>query len=565
MLSERFDASRIRIAYFTMEIGIRPEIHTYSGGLGILAGDTARSAADLELPMVFVTLISRQGYLSQSIDEEGSQQEAADPWEPADWAKPLAAMVAVTIEGREVWIRPWLYELESPTGNRVPVIMLDTQVEQNDLEDRKITDRLYGGDSTHRLKQEVVLGIGGERALRALGFEISTYHLNEGHAAFLPVTLMRRFRRTSASGASNGAYAIEAVRERCVFTTHTPVEAGHDRFSYEQVTSVLGDMFELEQLRALGGDDMLNMTRLALNLSRYVNGVARQHAETTRKLFPGYRIQSVTNGVHTAQWAHPAMARLFSTLAPNWALEPESLRHIEELDNDAIWAARCEARDDLIEEVRRRSGVAFDPALPIVSFARRMTSYKRPDLLFSQMERLRAIAEKTPFQAVFAGKAHPRDEPGKALIRQISEQSRALDGNPRIVFLGGYDMSLGAKLVSGSDVWLNNPLPPMEASGTSGMKAALNGVINFSVLDGWWIEAWQEGVTGWAIDPPADNLSPEQHAAALYAKLADVILPLFHNDRAAWIWMIKQSIGKIAPVFNTTHMMRRYAAEAYLR
>ena len=555
---------RTRIAYFSMEIGLRPEMHTYAGGLGVLAGDVARSAADLELPMVFVTLASRQGYLKQEIDRDGRQVDHPDPWDPAPWAAPLGAMIAVALEGRQVWIRPWLYELRSPLGVAVPIILLDTNIEQNDPRDRTITDRLYGGSEVDRLKQEAVLGIGGERMLHALGFTVETYHLNEGHAALLAVSLLRRHRRDGAGAKMNGEfYDTDAVRQQCVFTTHTPVEAGHDRFAYEDVARILGDFIEIDQLRLLGGQDRLNMTRLALNLSGYVNGVARRHAETARQLFPGYRVRAITNGVHVGHWAHPAFARLFEQTVPQWCHEPEALARADQLADDAVWNAHLQAKQELIAEVTVRTGAVLDVGKPIIGFARRMTGYKRPDLLFTDIGRLQDINERLPLQIVIAGKAHPRDEGGKALIQQIVRHARDLQGRVPIAFLPNYDMDLARRLVAGTDIWLNTPLPPLEASGTSGMKAALNGVINLSVLDGWWIEACEEGITGWAIDLGQPDSG--RHASLLYDKLEKVVLPLYHGDRARWIWMMKQAISRIGPVFNSQHMMRRYASEAYLR
>jgi starch phosphorylase len=482
--------ARTRIAYLSMEMALHPGIHTYSGGLGVLAGDTARSAADLELPMVFVTLASREGYLRQEIGPDGRQVDHADPWQPADWASPLDAAVAIRLEGRSVWIRAWLRVLTCPLGHRVPVLLLDTQLEVNAPEDRGITDRLYGSDEVLRLRQEAVLGIGGERMLRALGFEIETYHLNEGHAALLPLSLLRRHRLASDRPAEGPLhYDPDPVRERCIFTTHTPVEAGQDRFPYGLVERILDDFFEADQLRLLAGEEALNMTRLALSLSGWVNGVATRHAETTRRMFPGYRINAVTNGVHVPTWAHPAFARLFQEIAPNWAHEPEGLARADRLPDTAVLAAKAEARAELLAEARRRTpeaAAALRPDLPLIVFARRMTGYKRPDLLFSDLGRLRGIAERSPFQILVAGKAHPRDDAGKELIRTLQDHAHQLGRTVPMAFLPGYDMALARLMVAGADVWLNTPLPPMEAAGTSGMKAALNGGLNLSVLDGWW-------------------------------------------------------------------------------
>jgi len=554
-----------RIAYFSMEVGIRPEMHTYSGGLGILAGDAARSAADLGLPMVFVTLASRSGYLHQQIDSRGAQIDSPDPWNPEDYAQVLDVMVAVMIEGRTVWIRAWLYELKSPLGRQVPIILLDTNVAENHARDRSITDRLYGGDEIDRIKQEIVLGIGGERVLRALGFTISTYHLNEGHAAFLALSLLSRYRREPVLAADESlTYAIERVREQCVFTTHTPVEAGHDRFDYRDVRRILGDIIELERLQQLAGVDCLNMTHLGLSLSGYVNGVALRHAETAQNMFPGHRVRAVTNGAHVPTWMHPKISAVVQNHLPHWDREPVSLLRTDEVPGESLWSAHQQVKGELLAEIRRTTGVDMKPDVALLGFARRMTGYKRPDLLFSDLERLLAINARHPFQVVLAGKAHPQDEQGKALIQAIHAYMRKVKPLP-VAFLPNYDMSIAAKLVAGADVWLNSPLPPLEASGTSGMKAAFNGVLNLSVLDGWWVEGWDEGVTGWAIGSDKDPPDADAHAADLYGKLESTVLPLYYSDRSRWIWMMKQSIGKIGAVFNSQRMMRRYTTEAYVR
>jgi len=550
-----------RIAYLTMEIGIRPEMHTYSGGLGILAGDAARTAADLGLPMVFVTLASRSGYLRQEINALGAQVDHPDPWNPEDYAHGLGVMVAVEIEGRTVWIRPWLYELKSPVERPVPILLLDTDVRENDPQDRNITDRLYGGDKSDRIRQEIVLGIGGERLLRALGFTIETYHLNEGHAAFLALSLLLRYRRQSDKAPT---YEIDRVREQCVFTTHTPIEAGHDRFDYHDVRRILGDIIPLEQLKQLAGAECLNMTHLALYLSRYVNGVAQRHGETAQNMFPDYQVRAITNGAHVPTWMHAAVAAVLEDYLPHWAREPVSLPNPDEVSGDALWSAHQQAKGELIAEIKRATGVEMKLEVPLLGFARRMTGYKRPDLVFHDIERLCAINARYPVQLVMAGKAHPHDQDGKALIGAIHDNMHRIKPLAA-AFLPNYDMRIAAKLVAGADVWLNTPVPPLEASGTSGMKAAFNGVLNFSMLDGWWIEGWDEGVTGWAIGNDRGWADAGADAAELYRKLESIILPLYYFDRQRWLWMMKQAIGKIGSAFNSQRMMRRYATEAYIR
>lgn len=554
---------RAHIAYFSMEIALQPEIHTYSGGLGVLAGDTARSAADLDLPMVFVTLISRQGYVRQQIGDDHVQISLPDPWSPQDWARPLPHMVAVMIEGRPVWVRPWLYALTCPLGHAVPVILLDTDLEQNAAEDRRITDRLYGGDAAYRLKQEIILGIGGQKLLRALGFDIRTYHLNEGHAALLTLPLLRATQRPDTrSSDPNEIYDVAAVRDRCVFTTHTPVEAGFDKFDYDLVRRLLGEYVPLDALKALAGPDQLNMTRLALNLSSYVNGVARRHAETTRSLFPGYAISSITNGVHVHRWTQAEIGKLHDRMVPNWGHEPEVLAFADRLEDQPLWEAHQRIKAALVARIAETTGKQFRVDVPLIGYARRMTAYKRPELLFSDMERLKELARRQPFQIVLAGLAHPSDRSGQEAIQAIGAHVAALDGTIPAAFLSGYNLDLAGALVAGCDIWLNTPLPPLEASGTSGMKAALNGTLNLSVLDGWWVEGCIEGVTGWSIDHDPNR---PNDAAPLYDKLQEVVLPLYYNDRARWTWMMKQSISKIGSCFSSHRMLRRYATEAYMR
>jgi starch phosphorylase len=516
-----------RVAYFSMEIALRSEIPTYSGGLGVLAGDALRSAADLKIPLVGVTLVSREGYFRQSIDAAGRQVEQPEPWKPEAWAEPLPAKVSVTIDGRAVWIGSWLYVVGG-IGGRQPIVLLDTDLAENDPRDRLLTHYLYGGDRVYRLSQEIVLGIGGVRMLDALGFQILAYHLNEGHSALLTLQLLRRAEyEPDVLRPGESPYDLPKVREKCHFTTHTPIEAGHDRFPYDLVQRVLGDFVDYAALRRFAGEDELNTTRLALNMSGHVNGVASRHAETTQRLYPEHRVGAITNGIHPSTWASPAFARLYDAQLPGWRLEPERLMRAEvALADDDVWRCHTEAKRALIAEVRAASGVELDPDLPLIGYARRMTQYKRPELFFAGVERLRAIAARQPFQAVFAGKAHPQDQGGKEAIERLHQWMLEVAGSIRIAFLADYTMATALAMVSGADVWLNTPQPPLEASGTSGMKAALNGVPNLSVLDGWWVEGHMEGVTGWAIGN-GDRGSSD--AVSLYDKLERVVLPLYQR------------------------------------
>ena len=554
-----------RIAYFSMEIALAHDIPTYAGGLGVLAGETLRSAADLALPMVGVTLASRAGYFQQRVDSLGRQIELPQMWDPAVHAKQAAAKVAVQIEGRRVWVGAWIYRIEGLAGTCVPVLLLDTDLPENSVEDREITHFLYGKDAAYRLKQEIVLGVGGVRMLLALGFQIRKHHMNEGHSALLAMELLNRHKRPKRDlRPGESTYDAPAVRSQCIFTTHTPVEAGQDQFDYAMVERIAdGDFMDPSNVRQLAGDDKLNMTRLALNLSDYVNGVAKSHAEVSQRMFPGYEMHAITNGVHPHTWTSGFFSALFDNALPGWRHEPELLVRIEQIPDQAIWDAHANAKQRLLDRVKAASGRELDPALPIFGFARRMTAYKRPDLIFSDLERLRAIAKQHPFQLVMAGKAHPNDEGGKHLIEQLHVHIRELGEDLPVVFLQGYDMHLALDLVSGVDVWLNTPLRPLEASGTSGMKAAFNGVPSLSVLDGWWLEGCIENVTGWAVgNAQAGNEGND--VIDLYHKLEHVVLPLYYGDRSGWIAVMKGAIGKNASVFNTHRMIRRYATEAYM-
>jgi starch phosphorylase len=552
--------SRSRVAYFSMEIELADDIPTYAGGLGILAGDTMRSAADLEVPMVAVTLVSHAGYFKQLVSADGRQTEGPDLWAPEKRCTLADAKVAVFLEGRRVWIQAWLFALKGHHNGAIPVLLLDTDVDENGLEDRELTHRLYGGDDEYRLKQEAVLGIGGVRMLYALGFKIRQYHLNEGHAALLALELARR--AAHAEPGDGPAFDLAQVRAQCNFTTHTPIEAGHDQFSYDLVERVLGDGPALAELKRFGGDERLNMTRLALNFSHYVNGVAKKHAEVSRSMFPGYRVHAITNGVHPYTWTAKSFARLYNAHLPGWCHEPELLVRADQIADDLIWQAHCESKRALIDLVAERTGVRLEQHRFLIGFARRMTAYKRPELLFADLEALRALAEQFPLQVVLAGKAHPRDHDGKELITRLHEHARALSGIVPVAFVANYDVAVARALVSGADVWLNTPQPPLEASGTSGMKAAFNGVPSLSVLDGWWIEGCVPGVTGWSIDGQGDGRDTDA-ARALYTRLRNEVLPLYHGHRGGWIAVMKGAISKNASRFNSHRMLRRYVSDAY--
>lgn len=553
-----------------MEIGIRDEIPTYSGGLGVLAGDTVKSSADLKLPFVAVTIISRKGYFRQELDSSGRQTEHPAVWEPSDLLANTGERVTVKIEGRDVRIGSWVYFVESPTGGVVPVIYLDTDLPENSTEDRILTDHLYGGGDNYRIKQEMILGIGGVRMLRRLGFKVKKYHMNEGHAAFLTLELLQEHKKDiEAVWDESQIWDIKTVKELCVFTTHTPLEAGHDKFSYDLYDSVFGSYFPVNMLKKLAGEKNVNMTLLGFNLSNYVNGVAKKHGEVSQGMFPGYHINAITNGVHSFTWTCGSMKKIFDKYLAGWANEPEIFVRVGSIPDEEIWDAHSEAKKKLIDYVNSVSGAGMDNETLTIGFARRATAYKRADLLFSDMGRLEDIGTGK-IQIIYAGKAHPKDNIGKELIQGIFSSIERLKGKIKIAFVENYNMEIALKLVSGVDVWLNTPLRPLEASGTSGMKAAHNGVLNFSVLDGWWIEGHIEGYTGWAIGPAPTEIGPENNinkidADDLYHKLEHIVIPTFYNDRKTWIRMMQNAIGKNAYYFNSHRMMRRYVTEAYIR
>jgi starch phosphorylase len=572
-----------------MEIALEPDMPTYSGGLGALAGDTIRSAADMELPMVAVSLLYRNGYFSQHLDEHGWQTETPIEWDPADYLEEMSARTTVTIEGREVELRAWRFDVEGLTGHTVPVYFLDTDLPANSEWDRKLTGTLYGGDDHYRICQEVVLGIGGVRMLHALDHdEVKRYHMNEGHASLLTLALLDRSAYQNERSVITRE-DIEAVRRQCVFTTHTPVPAGHDKFPLDLVESiltrsseqfidtdddhsiktlrrVLGLNGELQDLHEVTqGGNRLNMTYLALNLSDYVNGVAKKHGEVSRLMFGDYPVDSITNGVHASTWVSEPFRALFDKYIPGWEEDNFSLRYALKISRGEVWEAHQAAKEALFDEVERTTNLRFDPEVFTIGFARRMTPYKRADLLISDVERLRKIGKRSgPLQIIYAGKAHPRDENGKRIIQRIYQAKAALGDDVRIAYIPDYDKSTTRLMISGSDVWLNTPKPPNEASGTSGMKAALNGVPHLSVLDGWWLEGWIEGTTGWAIGTPdAGSSSWDEDAASLYGKLAHVILPRFYNDRSSYIDIMRHAIALNGSFFNTQRMVQQYVLKAY--
>ena len=583
------------IAYFSMEIALENAMPSYSGGLGVLAGDTIRAAADLRLPMVAVSLLYRKGYFTQRLSEDGSQTEEPVEWRVEDFLKEEPARARVSIEDRRLELRCWRYSVKGVRGFEVPVYFLDADLPSNSEFDRNLTGTLYGGDSYYRLCQEVVLGIGGVRMLRALGYnDLTRFHMNEGHAALLSLELLgeeaQKAGRTSIRGED-----IERVRGKCVFTTHTPVPAGHDRFPTEYLTRVFPNQVNFFDLNDAPAADLVkrilqaeqsvpglleaarrgasvNMTQLALSLSTYVNGVAKQHGETSRQMFPEVPIEAITNGVHAGTWTSPAFQQLFDRYIPSWREDNFSLRSALGLPSEDVWAAHLIAKHELLEVVRTKTGLQLDSEVFTVGFARRATGYKRADLILSDLDRLRQIAKDAGhFQIIYAGKAHPNDEGGKEIVRRIFRAKKALRKNVPIVFLDDYNLELGGKMTAGVDLWLNTPQFPLEASGTSGMKAALNGVPSLSILDGWWVEGHIEGVTGWSIGEPhrgsrnGTAIDNQAEAESLYSKLESIILPLYYGERHKFLEVMQHTIAINGSFFNTQRMVQQYITDAYLR
>jgi starch phosphorylase len=588
-------ATKRIVAYFSMEIALQNAMPSYSGGLGVLAGDTVRAAADIKLPMVAISLLYRGGYFTQRLGEDGSQTEEPVVWKAEDFLKEESARVTVPLENRRVELRAWRYDVKGVHGFVVPVYFLDAALESNAEQDRALTGSLYGGDSYYRLCQEVLLGVGGVRMLRALGHtDLTRYHMNEGHAAMLTLELLgeeaEKGGRTSIRGED-----IEKVRSKCIFTTHTPVPAGHDRFPMEYLTRAFPDQNGFFDLKDASSADLvkrilqaeqnypdmqeaaragasLNMTYLALSLSTYVNGVAKLHGETSRKMFPQVPIEAITNGVHAGTWVSPAFAELFDRYISSWREDNYSLRSALGMPPEELWASHLIAKHDLFETVRTKTGLTLDPDAFTIGFARRATGYKRADLILSDLDRLRQIGKNAgKFQIVYAGKAHPHDAGGKDIIRHIFAAKKALKKAVTIVFLDEYNMEVGGKITAGVDLWLNTPQFPLEASGTSGMKAALNGVPSLSILDGWWVEGHIEGVTGWSIGESRLSAGPQTavdnnaDVQSLYHKLENGILPLFYKDRAKYLSVMQHAIAINGSFFNTQRMVQQYVTDAYLR
>lgn len=550
---------KINVAYFSMEIGLDSNIPTYSGGLGVLSGDTLRSAADLEIPMVAICLCYSSGYFYQAFDNDGNQLERDIKWNfYYEFEKVNTPGNKINIQGKDITISAWKYDVIGQSGHAIPVYLLETDVEENEPWQRDLTHILYDSTSRfHRIVQEMILGIGGVRILDALGYDnIETYHMNEGHAAFLTLELLKKY---------NGD--LNKVKEKCVFTTHTPVPAGHDKFDYSLVKDVFRDTLP-SNIKELGGEILLNMTTLAAKCSRYINGVAKKHGQIAREMMPEFEIDHITNGIHHGFWVSEPFDQIFTRKWPRWKARPELLQNAIELEDLELFDAHSENKFKLISYQKAHSWNLLDEELLTIGFARRFATYKRAILPFYDIDRLGKIC-KGRVQFIYAGKAHPKDTMGKEYIKKIFDDSIYLLDNygVKVVLMENYNMDLAHLLTAGVDVWFNTPNRYREASGTSGMKASLNGVPNFSVLDGWWLEGYKMNkLAGWAIgpddtDPTAIENNWDTDSEAIYTTLENEIIPTW-MDQDEWLWRMKNAIS-LAAFFNTHRMVNEYAEKAY--
>jgi starch phosphorylase len=566
VLPEIGSSAQMPVAYFSMEIGLISAMPTYSGGLGVLAGDTMKAAADMGLPIIGITLVHRKGYFRQHLDSFGNQTESPIIWNPSDFLEPVDTGVVIIIEGRTVKLRAWRFYLNGAFGNRVPIYFLDSALPDNSPFDQTLTDYLYGGDNHYRLCQEIILGMGGISTLRALGYKnLKAYHMNEGHSALLILSLLEEKMKNRHVCEVTLACA-EDVREQCVFTTHTPVPAATDQFPMEVVRQVLGqEHTETLISAACFQNNVLNMTYFGLCFSHYINGVSQRHEEISHDMFPNYPINSITNGVHAPTWTSTAFRQVYDRHIPEWRRDNLYLRYTISIPLEEIQRAHMLAKQALLDEVGRRTGIRLDRSAMTIGFARRATGYKRPNLLFSDAGRLRQIIKNAgPLQIIYAGKAHPRDEGGKEIIRNIFKAAEELKDVIKVIYLEDYDMELAKFMCSGADLWLNTPKIPEEASGTSGMKAALNGVPSLSILDGWWIEGHVEGVTGWSIGETwAVESNQAIEVASLYNKLEFIILPLFYNKPEVYAWVMRNAIALNGSYYHTQRMLFQYVKNAY--
>ena len=532
------------IAYLSAEIGLESALPTYSGGLGVLAGDHVKAAADAGIDLIAITLLYRQGYGKQHVDSEGIQSETYPEFDPNEFLEDTGVEIALQLDGRTLNTRIWKKTETGVSGSSVDVLFLDTLHPENPREHIALGERLYGGDDSVRIRQEFLLGVGGLRALKALGvWPLKGFHLNEGHCAFAALELL------------NQGWSREQLKAQSLFTTHTPVPAGHDRFTWDEMETVLGELLP-DDARELAGEDMASMSHLAISLCGKANAVSKLNAEVASEMFTGFEIEPITNGAHHITWISPLMAELYDSEIPGWRKEPALLSHAEKIQDETLSEARSKSRRVLFDHVRSTAGIELDENRLTIGFARRFATYKRADLVFKDLERLREFGSGK-IQFVFSGKAHPRDEGGKELIRRIFQAAKELDGDIPVVFLEDYSMATGAAMTSGVDVWMNNPVRPMEASRTSGMKAVKNWVTNCSILDGWWPEGCEHGVNGWAVGSADDERNDERDNQNLLDSIEHEILPLWEQDKQKWAAISKSAI-KTGARFTAARMIEDY-------
>ena len=530
---------RMSLAYLSAEVGFESGLHTYSGGLGVLAGDHIKSAADAGLDLVGCTLLYREGYGRQHLDEMGNQTETFGEINPQEYLADTGVVISLPLDGTILYSKIWMYSIKG-----LPTYFLDTRHPDNSHGHASLGNRLYGGDDSTRIRQEYLLGVGGIRALQALGHEITGLHLNEGHCTFAMLEMLHQ------------GWSREKLRQRCLFTTHTPVPAGHDRFDWRDVEDVLGELLPNDAQDLVDDEQSCSMSHLAVALAGQVNAVSNLNAYVASGMFDGTHIHPITNGVHHETWTSPSMSHLYDEYLKGWRSDPTTLAHAGRIPDTALMNARRDARSVLRDLVRVSTGVEFHEDRLTIGFARRFATYKRANLVFSDLDRLREIGAGN-IQFVFAGKAHPRDEGGKQLIRDIFEGAAQLVDEIPVAFLEDYSMDTGLAMTSGVDIWLNNPIRPMEASGTSGMKAAMNGVPNCSILDGWWPEACEHGVNGWGIGEGEDERDDVRDATAVYDTLEQEVLAAWNDGPEHWNNLMRASIATSAR-FTGARMISEY-------
>ncbi|MCF7820304.1 MAG: alpha-glucan family phosphorylase [Candidatus Pacebacteria bacterium] len=557
------------VAYFSMEVALESAMNTYSGGLGVLAGDTLKTLADFNSSAVGITLLNEQGYVNQEIDPTGKQVSEIEKWNKEDFLTKTSIVINVPFKDRQIKCAVWQYNICGQFGKKVPVYFLDSNLAQNNKYDRSLTSFLYGGDNYYRLGQEQILGLGGLMLLAKLGFsleKVKTYHLNEGHASFAGLSLFKQAKEEF----KNNKKAKDYVASKLVFTTHTPVAAGHDRFSLSDVKKNLStDLFNLIPQESLV-ENNLCMTSLSLYFSGVVTGVAMTHEKVTEAMFPKHDVINVTNGAYHLQWTHPQFKKVYDKYIPEWRQDPAFFRKAKGIPDEVIWSAHMEAKKELIKYVNKIAVNKFSEDVLTLGYARRFTSYKRPTMILSDLDKLeKSISKVGKLQIIFAGEAHPLDREGSKLIGEVFQRVQKSKGKVNIVFLEDYNMDMAIKLVAGVDVWLNTPLQKHEASGTSGMKASFNAISHLSVLDGWWPEGWIEGVTGWSIGSNSnkailsDKKTWKKEVDDLYHKIANIIMPMYYEDRSKFIEIMKNAVSLNGSYFNTYRMMQEYMAKVY--